>query len=839
MPLRIRRSAADRAGRLRAAALGLGFAAVAAPSLAAPEAQPPQADEPNTVSELVVSGARREQPGAVVGDIRPELQLSPAEIQSYGVSSVTELLDELAPQIRSDRGRGGEPPVLLLNGRRISAFNEIRNIPTEAILRVDILPEEAALKYGYAANQRVVNIVLRPFFRAWTAEGAGGGPTAGGQAQGQAEGDLMRIRRDDRLNLDLKLQGQTALTEDERHIVPLTPGEDGRFRTLLPSSRQADANTVLSHGFGRISATFNASLGATHTEALSGLPPGAPASGADPLRQTTDGWTGHLGATFNGDRGKWRFNLTGAYDHSDSLTHSEVGLSAAGLSGLFSGAPAGATALAGTVGDRIFDKARARSDGLNVHLLAAGPALQLPAGPVLTSLRVGDTASGFDSSSLRSGLAQSISLSRNDLSAQGNLDLPLASRRNGVIAAAGELHVNGNAAVDRLSDFGTLTTLGYGLNWQPVTGLTLIASHTRDEAAPSFQQLGDPTVITPGARVFDFVTGRTVEVRAVGGGNPALRSDTRNVGKLGLTWKPIEDQDLTFTANYVESRIDNPIETFPAVTAQIQAAFPDRFVRDAAGNLVQVDYRPVNYAAERKSELRWGVNYSRPLGPQPQFARRGGGPVRVGGLPDGGPDGDGPPRGGPGGGPRFAGGGFGGPFGGRAPPGRLQFAIYHTVIFEDRMLVRPGGPTFDLLHGAAAGSTGGQPRHEVEAQGGVFWHGMAARLSADWKSSTTVTGSPGSSVGDLSFSDIAKVDLRFFADLGLIPGYAAKHPWARGARVSLAFTNLFDARVHVHDATGATPIGYQPDLLDPQGRTIRLSFRKLFFGGLPPPPPGR
>ncbi len=70
-------------------------------------------------------------------------------------------------------------PVLLLNGQRISGFRELRDIPTEAIQRVDILPEEVALKYGYRADQKVVNIVLRPRFRSTTVQvGAGLRPTA-------------------------------------------------------------------------------------------------------------------------------------------------------------------------------------------------------------------------------------------------------------------------------------------------------------------------------------------------------------------------------------------------------------------------------------------------------------------------------------------------------------------------------------------------------------------------------------------------------------------------------------------------------------------------------------
>jgi len=33
----------------------------------------------------------------------------------------------------------------------------------------------------------------------------------------------------------------------------------------------------------------------------------------------------------------------------------------------------------------------------------------------------------------------------------------------------------------------------------------------------------------------------------------------------------------------------------------------------------------------------------------------------------------------------------------------------------------------------------------------------------------------------------------------------------------------------VHDATGQTPLSYQPAYLNPAGRTVSLSVRKLFF----------
>jgi hypothetical protein len=56
-----------------------------------------------------------------------------------------------------------------------------------------------------------------------------------------------------------------------------------------------------------------------------------------------------------------------------------------------------------------------------------------------------------------------------------------------------------------------------------------------------------------------------------------------------------------------------------------------------------------------------------------------------------------------------------------------------------------------------------------------------------------------------------------------------KHPWLRGTQVRLDINNMFNARPNVRDAAGAVPINYQPGLLEPLGRTIMISFRKLFL----------
>ena len=222
--------------------------------------------------------------------------------------------------------------MVLLNGRRISSLFEIANIPTEAILRIDILPEEVSLKYGYSADQRVVNIVLRRRFKATTAEGQVEAPTEGGEVTGAGELDTLRIRRDDRVNLDLKYSAASGITAASRGIIETPPREPydltgnvvspfqgaeidpelsalagkpviiagvpahlggraptlsdfvptannpnvtdvGNDRTLTPATESLTANAVLAHPVGGgVNATFNAAAGFNRSDALQGLP---------------------------------------------------------------------------------------------------------------------------------------------------------------------------------------------------------------------------------------------------------------------------------------------------------------------------------------------------------------------------------------------------------------------------------------------------------------------------------------------------------------------------------------------------------------------------------------
>jgi outer membrane cobalamin receptor len=783
---------------------GLLASAVHAPLLAqeaaAPAAAPaqPPAEEPDPVDvpvegeaeAIVVTGTR--QRGQVDSDIPPEVQLDARDVASYGAGSISELLDAIEPLTRSARGRSGGRPVILVNGRRISGFSEVRNLPPEAIERVDILPEEVALRYGYRADQRVVNFVLKANFNAVTTEVEGGFATAGGRATYEAEANILHIDRAGRWNIEAEYQHQTPLFESERSIIAREGVLDERdFRTLLAESDEMTlGGTINRTAFGDVSATFNGRLEANNSRSFIGLPP----SGEEPaLTRETRSRTAHAGVALNGDIQPFRWALTGNFDRGHSESRIETGA-------------------VPTVSETFTQVA-------NAELVANGPLFELPAGEVSASVRVGAEHQGLRGETSRSGLLQARELSRGRGNVQASLDVPIASRRRGALDAIGDLSLNFNGEVERLSDFGTLTSFGAGLNWSPIREVRVIASFTEEDGAPSMQQLGDPAVLVPNVRVFDFLRQTTVDIARLEGGNADLLADSRRVWKLGLTVRPLEETDLTLRADYTNSRIRNPIASFPTATPEIEAAFPDRFVRDAGGNLLSIDARPINFARSDRSELRWGFNYSRPLGEQPQRGRRA----------EGGDEG--PPAGGGGGGRGGMGGFGGGGRGGAGGGGRINFGLFHTWHFTDEILIRQGVPILDLLNGSATGSSGGQPRHEIEAQAGLFKDGFGARLTAQWRSGTTVNGGPdgrGGTTGDLDFSGVTTVNLRLFANLGQQEGLIRAAPWLENTRLSLSVNNLFDSRQRVTDAAGLTPIGYQPDYLDPLGRSVTLSLRKQF-----------
>lgn len=855
------------------------------PALRAP---PPEEGEEG---EIRVTGERPR--GSVIGDMAPETVLNPLDIRAYGASTLSELLQSLEPQTRSERGRDGGAPIVLVNGKRVASFQEVAELPPEAVLRMEIFPEELALRYGYRPDQKVVNVVTRSRFRSGAGQLTGGLATRGGYDSRGVSAGYFNIIGDTRISLNAQYQRSDPLFENERDIIPFAgpfdlagniaapvPGGEidpalsalagatvtrvavpagaaaglltlgafaaganqanatdiGGYRTLLPrTSRVALDGVVSSNVFGAVGASLSAGFESRETDAALGLasaslllPSGnlfSPFASdvqlfryvdpANPLERRTRTRAGRLGLSLGGQLDSWLWSFTGNYNRTRIATATDAGVDIAALQArIDAGDPAGNPFADAAYDRRARDEARAVSTVADGALVFSGAPFVLPAGETALSLRAGVEQQNFTGRTLRAGDRQAVDLSRTIGSAQASITLPIASRDRDVLAALGNLSANARIELEDLSDFGTLRTIGLGLSWSPLDNLDFSLSFTDEDGAPTMQQLGNPVIATPNVRTFDFVRGETVDILRIDGGNAGLLADNRRLFQIGVGFKPFAARELRFSASYTSSRINDPIASFPIATAPIEAAFPDRFGRDADGQLLRIDSRPINFARWDQSQIRWGFNFSRPLANTPPGARVS---IRFGdGAPSGALPSNLPP------GATVIRAQAGSPLANRFEGmlSRFILGVHHSWRIESEILTAPGGPVLDLLDGAALDRPGGEPRHQIDLQAGIMHRGLGAQLGARWRSGTRVD----SPAGDLFFADYGTVNVNLFANLG---DRFRQAPWLRGTRIGLNIANLFDARPQVRDAAGATPFSYQPAYLDPIGRSVTFSLRKL------------
>ena len=794
-------------------------ALVTQPALAQQNADDsPVVEETVDGDEILVVATRIR--GQVDAGVPPIMTLDPEDIATYGASSIGELLEAVSPQTSSGRGRGGGRPVVLLNGQRISGFRQLRNIPPEAIRRMEVLPEEVALRFGYPPDQRVVNFILKENFSSFQVAGEYNVPTRGGFAESELEASWSNFDGPRRLNLHWKGEDTSLLTEAERDIVqpvgsaPEVAGDfgPGETRSLIADAITHTFDGSWSTGLGEegMGGTFTIDGEASRSDArsLSGVglltltaPDGISArrSFGAPLEREvrTDALEG--GLTLNKPLGAWQLTGTVDANYTDTATRIDRRFDPAPI---LDAVAAGALAVDGalpTLADPGRDLAQSQLLTIASFASLAGSPLTLPAGETSLTVNVGYDYLDLDSEDTRSDIGP-LSLSRNIYSTGANLALPVTSRRNAFGAPLGDLTLNLSAAAHHFSDFGTLGDWSAGVIWSPAEKLTLNASYIVSEVAPSVGQLGNPAVENFNVPVFDFTTGQDALVTVITGGNPFLLAEKQKDIKLSATYELDWFRRSSVMVEYFRNRSDNVTRSFPLLTPAIEAAFADRVTRDAAGNLLAIDRRPVTFDNVASERMRWGLNLSGRLEPEAERSERGRG-ARGGERPGFG-------RGGP-------------------PGGRWNVSLYHTWRFTDRVSIAPGVPIFDQLAGDAL-VDGGVPRHSLELEGGVFHKGYGLRISGDWMSSATVRslGAPG--VSDLRFGSVLNLDARIFVNFGQRERLVERMPFLKGLRLAFTIDNILDSRQLVTDADGETPFAYQKAFRDPRGRFVGIDLRKTF-----------
>lgn len=401
------------------------------------------------------------------------------------------------------------------------------------------------------------------------------------------------------------------------------------------------------------------------------------------------------------------------------------------------------------------------------------------------------------------------------------LDVPLARRHHRSPSRLGSLSANAHFGLEQITSFDTLLTYGYGLYWSPVESVRFTAARSVQQSAPTLEQLGSATIVTPNVRTFDYVRGETVDIAQTFGGNPGLRPDDRKVLSFGVVVKPPR-QNFNVIANFTRTTVDQPIAAFPVPTQPVQAVFPERLARTASGRLLRIDSRPINLFRSARSDLRWGINMTRSLGKLPDGTDLIISPVTDGTIPPG----TLPPN------SRV----IDNPPGTPLPPeienaiSRVYFSFYHSWRLRETVILSAGGPALDLLGGFALDGLGGRPRHEIEFAGGLFRRGLGARMNIRWRSASVVSGLPngtGATGTRLRFSYDPSADLSLFLNpedriVGEVPD------WIRNLQLAVDVKNILNSRPVVRNEFGEVPLNYQKAYLDPVRRSITFSIRKLF-----------
>ena len=717
-------------------------------------------------SEVTVVGARDE-------DSEPVMQIGAEDLQSYGVSSIQRLLRALRPRIRSSMSNA--PPVILINGR-LAGQTELQNLPPEAIDHIDVLPEIAALRHGFPDNRRVVNLILREHFRAYVAEALDGQSTEGGRQTGAGDASVIRIDHDTHTTVRADYRENERLLESQRDI----SAADSDARTLEPALHETQLAATFARVLFGLRPTFEASVDTKSTDSLQGL--AVTDSGSEPLSQRKNTTTGHFSGRVSGMAGNFNWTAVTTYNRTSVATQGATG--------------------ADTEGGLSFSKAHSNSNDFGVESSVGGPFAQLPAGRAFVSADLNVRLQDFATS--RQAAAEPATgshLSRTTSRLRFNTNLPLTSRSARVLPGLGDLAARLNFSAEGVSDFGTLMSGGLGLTWKPASLVKLNVDFNDRRTAPTVENLFNPVVVTPGVQTFDFVTDETAYVTTIAGGNSDLRNAETRGTTVGLSIGPFAER-YSFIATYQRRRTLNGIGDLPPTSEALELAFPERFVRDNDGRLASIDARPVNLALEEKDSLRWGVN----LMPLP-----------------------GPPS-------------------PKAPPAPfLSFSVFDTWYLHDTLLAREGVPELDFLNGAPTGATdstvtdgsstgssstgssvaGTQARHAVEFRVVFNYDGAGVLFNAAWRSASEIDGGTTATASILHFSALSTMNLRLFSDLGSLP-LTMGRPWAEGMRVSLRVTNLLNEHQKVRNAAGATPLGFESGYVDPLGRVVSLSVRKLF-----------
>lgn len=562
------------------------------PNLSAAQSTPavPQADPAMEV--VVVRGSRL--PESVPGDVKPELVVGTFEIRTTGATTLPELLVTLLPQTQSGVRRGDNKPILLVNGRRVADFSEIRAIPVRAIRRVEVYPEDVALRYGFPADQKVVNLIL---FGKFSITGITGGIGQSADAERETYDvvlDSTKIDTNGRSVYSFDAQKASGVSEEDLGL-SLSPGGIPSIRSILPETETYRFSGAIGRTVGRLGEQGYATLGVDAQSETSQSILSRASTGAQ-LARDYEATKAKASVTLEGIVKDRRWNtIVSAYSEDEA-----------------------------TRTDRADGRARDRTNqqlkGASFDGTLAGPVPGLPAGTGAFNVRTQASTEKLESDYQRGLQAGAEDIDRTKLELSGSFTIPLASRKTAG-NPLGDVSLTLNGALASSSDFGGSGGWGTGLNWSPNTELQITTRYSTSEKLPTLEQLGGPQTNIPSASVYDARTGQSVRLDETRGGNGTLLPEQQRDFILGATFAPLQIEGLNLSLTYARNKTEDYIGSIGVNTRAAETAFSSRYQRTSAGTLIGQDTRALNLGDRETETLSFGLSYSRNFGQAPQFLR--------------------------------------------------------------------------------------------------------------------------------------------------------------------------------------------------------------------------
>lgn len=742
-----------------------------------PGDDPSDSDPEEIPRDIIVTAAL--QRGSVRTVVPAEIRVERIAIMALGADSLADVIDAYAPQARSFRS--GDAPVVLLDGRRIASRSEIAVLPPEAILRLEIFPEEVALQYGYLPDRRVINVILRPKYRVVELQARYDLPLGDALSAYSGKVQFLDLSPTGRVNLDFG-----NLRQGKR--VDRSGGEGPDERSEHPASDRFAANGTFARRFEGHDVTFTAA-GNWQVEHLR-LGRGSDGSG---LRGRETTARESFGVTIGAKPGRWFWSATGQvrFEREQIVVH--------GVSRNLVAVPE--------------YSGRGYTRDLKFDFTTSGPFGKVGGLDLLGTVGGGAGAERHEARNPVTGGTGSM-IQRDSAHVLGSLQLSLNARKDAVVSLEGKL--------ETASGQGILGRHGFGLRAEPLRGLTLSTAYSSERALPEFASLAGTQILTPNVRVYDFRSGSTGYVEQWSGGNPQLWPRSVRTVSVRMQFAPAARPNLSVTLDFSDLSVRNGTSGPLMPSPQVEAALPERFERTSAGTLVRFDRRPINIAREDRRQLRWGINQTVPIargipsreeGPSQE---EGAGDIPAEDQPDR-SQGEFPPR-----------------VSGLArasalPRAQLQFGLYHTWTLASTAVLAPRSPRIDLLRGAAVQFPGGSPEHRVDLQLGYASRYFGVRLSGNWQTASDVADialPKAAGTHRLIVRPPVRLDMRIFLNLAKA-GDGMGVPGLSG-RLHLQIDNLLDSTTSIRDENKRR-VHFYRDFDRESGRTIHLTFRKLIY----------